>query len=53
MEKKPNRQDVLEALAIHADPHGVCEECPYQNKDRCSAQLAADALELMEEVMRE
>lgn len=46
--KQISKQDILEALQCHGSPHHVCEDCPYQEYDGCSAQLARDTLELIE-----
>ena len=51
-EESMNKQNILEALQCHGNPYNVCEDCPYQEYDGCSAKLARDASALIEEIER-
>lgn len=41
------KQNILEALQCHGNPYHVCEECPYQDYNGCTAKLARDTLALI------
>ena len=54
----PNREEIMKALACHADTTKACaEECPYSHGSTddvlCSEALARDALKLIETLIEE
>jgi hypothetical protein len=54
----PNREEIMKALACHADTTKACaEECPYLKVSTdavlCSEALARDALKLIETLIEE
>lgn len=55
---EPNREEIMKALACHADTSKACaEECPYAHGSTddilCSEALARDALALIKTLLEE
>ncbi len=55
---KPNREEIMKALACHADTSKTCAgECPYLKVSTddvlCSEALARDALKLIKTLIKE
>ena len=44
--------EVLECLKIHADESRTCDGCKYDGVECCSFKLAADAVKMIETMLK-